>query len=159
MRITAQFKRRWLELTGVRYSPSFDLPPTLVSSIATLRGGPVLVKAPGPAARRKASVVVKVRATQGKGCGKVAEIGGFYAKEFPVTAPVILGPAGVKAVLDAAARDLCCEALDCPPDKNCPCTYIPQPTLAAYELGATYENGYLLQEKRVWNCQCGKVEA
>ncbi|HTP98463.1 MAG TPA: hypothetical protein VMN56_03995 [Casimicrobiaceae bacterium] len=158
VKATRAFRNRWREFTGAAFSPNKAYPAALLSSIATLRGGAAAGLAAAPAAPVN-TVVVTARRVQGNGCEKVAEIAGFYERTFAPQAPVILGPAGVKAVLDAAAKKLCCDTLKCPEDRKhpCPCTYIPQAKLAAYRLTATSEEGYLLQDKRVWNCRCGDV--
>ena len=66
-----------------------------------------------------------------------------------------LGPAAVKAILDAAAAAECCNVLQCP--QNCPCDYTPQAALAIYRCTpGVQEEGFLLQAKQVWNCRCKK---
>ena len=158
VKATREFRTRWRELTGDAFKSTASLPPGLIASIGTLRAGQAVMKgAPPLPAPPKLSIVLAARATKGAGCGKVAEIAGWYSMTFAPGFPVIIGPAAVKAVLDAEAAKVCGDKLQCPADKDCPCTYIPQPQLAKYEVGATFENGYLLQDNRVWNCQCGGV--
>lgn len=96
-------------------------------------------------------VVVVAREVEGSGCGKRAEIGGFYDMKL-APGQACIGAAAVKAVLDAAAAKECCDTLTCP--KECPCEYTPQVKLAIYRCANGHEEGYLLQGKTVWNCRC-----
>jgi len=141
------FRRRWLELTGTPLAATSRLSPALVSSIATLKAGGA-----APVGLANPDIQVFARRVQGNGCSKVAEIGGWYDMNLAPNLPCI-GPAAVKAILDAIAAKICCNTLQCP--ERCPCHYIPQPKLAAYNCTpGNREVGFLLQGNQVWNCEC-----
>ena len=142
------FVERWMELASAT-APT-KLSARLVSSIITLRPGQV---AGGPAG--KPDIVVFARDVQGTGCDKRAEIAGWYSQNLAPNGKCI-GQAAVKAALDAAAQQECCNTLKCP-DK-CPCRYIPQAKLAAYRcVPGVVEEGFLLQNNHAWNCICFAV--
>ena len=142
--------RRWVELGGEL--PARPIKRRLRSGLERLALAPVVDGAVGQLAAGAAGgplVVVTVRRRRGKGCDQQAEIGGFYSG--PGGAACI-GQAAVKALLDAAAQQLCCKELNCP--RKCPCLYVPQATLALYRCGAVEEEGYLLQGDSTFNCRC-----
>jgi len=141
---------RWLELTGTKLTPGTRVPDTLLSSIDTLRPGQAIPTIPVAAANPR--IVVVARRVQGTGCGKKAEIAGWYEMDLAPNLPCI-GPLAVKAFLDKVAAQVCCDTLKCP--KECPCRYTPQAALAIYRCTpGVKEEGFLLQGKQVWNCEC-----
>jgi hypothetical protein len=146
-KVAQAVERRWLELTGKKLQPTVRVPATLISSITTLHAG----LAAG-AALANPDIQVFARKVQGTGCQKVAEIAGWYEKNLAPNLPCI-GAAAVKAILDAAATQVCCNTLKCP--EKCPCHYIPQAALGSYTCTpGVVESGYLLQGTAVWNCEC-----
>jgi hypothetical protein len=142
MSISATSKQRWVELSSAKVpaNPAASV-RVLLAALGNLR----------PQAGANPLVVVTARRVEGSGCKKRAEIAGFYEMKL-APGQACIGAAAVKAVLNAAAAQLCCDTLKCP--KECPCEYLPQPNLAAYRCANGVEVGYLLQEKRVWNCVC-----
>ena len=142
--LSPRFAPRWLELTGRK--PTARLQKALVNSIVTLRANP-----PGGGAPNL-EIFLFARFQQGEGCEKVAEIAGWYSMDLTKGGNCI-GPKAVKAALDAAARQYCCHILKCP--RECPCSYVPQAKLGAYScVPGRWEEGFLLQATRVWNCFC-----
>src|SRR5258706_15251847 len=142
---------RWLELTGTKLSPGGRVSKALLSSIETLRPGQAIPTIPVTAANPR--IVVFARRVQGTGCDKKAEIAGWYEMDL---APNLqcMGPLAVKAYLDKVAAKVCRDTLQCPTE--CPCRYTAQPALAIYRCTpGVKEEGFLLQGKQVWNCECG----
>jgi hypothetical protein len=137
---------RWTEFGGAKLPkrPSAALKKVL-TGLANFR----LQAAANP------MVVVTARVVTGEGCARQAEIAGFYDMTLG-PGQVCIGAAAVKAILDAAAARLCCDTLQCP--KECPCEYTPQAKLALYSCTKGHEEGYLLQDKSVWNCRCQVTE-
>jgi len=144
-KVSKQAASRWVELSGAK------APANPSGGVRALLTGLGALRHPGAANPANPNVVVTVRKTTGTGCEKRAEIAGFYERRIGPGQPCI-GAAAVKAVLDAAAESMCCDTLQCP--KECPCEYHPQQALALYRCANGMEEGYLLQEKRVWNCGC-----
>jgi len=144
--ISKLFRRRWLELSGLKFGPKFRVPLSLVLSLETLAPA----QAGGVVPKAAPEIVVFTRKLRGSGCGKMAEIAGWYSA--PVGPGGCIGQAAVLAALNAAAGKKCCNVLQCP--KVCPCHYTPQHALAAYTCTATLEEGFLLQNKEIWNCRC-----
>ncbi len=143
-----------MELTGTKLAPGARVPPELLSSIETMRPGQAIPTIPVTAANPR--IVVVARRVQGTGCEKKAEIAGWYEMDLAPNLPC-LGPLAVKAYLDQVAAKVGCDTLQCP--AHCPCRYTPQPALAIYRCTpGVKEEGFLLQGKQVWNCECG-VEA
>ena len=134
------FRARWIEMTGRK--PPSRVPQPLANSVATLRANP-------PA---NPDIQIFARKIIGKDCEKVAEIAGWYSMDLTKGGKCI-GAAKVKAALDAAAKQFCCQTLQCP--SRCPCAYVPQPKLGAYYcIPGKVEEGFLLQATEVWNCFC-----
>ena len=141
---------RWLEFAGAK-------PPSRLSAaLKTLQSSIGALRVVGTGGHGNPELVVTVRRVEKEGCESRAEIAGFYDKTLAPGEPC-LGPAVVKAILDKAAKDLCCATLECP-SEECPCDYTPQAALAKYSCGNWHERGFLLQDARVWNCHC-KVTA
>jgi len=142
MAISKTANHRWIELSGAK------VPAQPAASVK------VLLTALGNMRQQAANpmVFVTARRVEGSGCEKRAEIAGFYEMKL-APGQACIGAAAVKAILDAAAAQLCCDTLQCP--KECPCEYLPQPKLAVYRCANGVEVGYLLQNQRVWNCVCG----
>lgn len=136
---------RWREFGGA------PLPKKPQAALKKLLRGLAAFRAQAGGGLANPLVVVVAREVQGSDCEKRAEIGGFYDMKL-APGQACIGAAAVKAVLDAAAKQLCCDTLCCPED--CPCIYIPQAKLALYSCANGHEEGYLLQGKSVWNCIC-----
>jgi hypothetical protein len=148
-KVAQAVERRWLELTGKKLQPTARVPATLISSITTLHAG---LAAGAPVA--DPDIFIFVRKVQGTGCEKVAEIAGWYEMNLALWPNLpCIGRAAIKAILDAAATQFCCNTLKCP--EKCPCHYIPQAALGLYTCDpGVVESGYLLQTTEVWNCEC-----
>jgi len=142
MTISNIAKRRWTEISGAKVParPAASV-KVLLTGLANLR----LPAAPNP------EIILFARRVEGTGCEKQAEIAGWYSKKL-APGQACIGEAAVKAILDAAAAQYCCDTLKCP--KKCPCEYIPRPKLGLYKCGNGVEEGFLLQGEPAWNCVC-----
>ena len=138
---------RWRELTGERLRA--QAPRTLALSLGTMQSMPVrgrklALRAIVP------EVKVFIRATEGEGCERKAEIAGWYSNH--LRGLPCIGQKAVLQILNDAAERLCRRSLDCP--SRCPCSYVPRQKLGTYRCTKAIEVGYLLQGDRVWNCFC-----